>query len=103
MGEFIPTEHEKRLLRYLDQRGPTHREAMVVDLSSEESRIARRAGPSGRRYVQGSNGATPMIAANWCKRLVAAGFVYRRNDREGFYQHHEITHTGRKFIRGIQS
>lgn len=93
------TEHEKRILRYLDQRGPTHRETMVVDLASETSRIGSRTGPSGKRYVCGSNGATPMIAANWCKRLSAAGLVYRRNARDGFYRHHEITRAGQVLIR----
>lgn len=102
MSEIVLTAHERRILQYLDQRGPTHREAMVVDLSSETSRIALRAGPKGKRYVQGSNGATPMIAANWCKRLVAANLVLRRNTREGFYDHHEITNTGRKLIRSMQ-
>lgn len=94
------TEHEKRILSYLDQHGLMHRETMVCDLASENSRIASRAtGFSGRRYVQGSNGATPMIAANWCKRLVAEKLVVCRRDQQGFYMHHEITHAGRRHLR----
>lgn len=92
------TEHEKRILRYLDQRGLTHRETMVVDLASENSRIASRA-RNGRRYVCGSNGATPMIAYNWTKRLVKVGFVVDHRDRRHFHHGYAITRTGQQLIR----
>jgi hypothetical protein len=51
------TEHERRILGYLDQHGPTHRSRVVADLANPNSKHA-----TGR--TRGSNAATPMIMAN---------------------------------------
>lgn len=103
MAEFTPTDHELRLLRYLDQHGPTHRGKLVVDLASPDSVIASRAkwSTTGQGYYRGSNGATPMIAARWCRRLIAWGFVREVRSSRYQYQHHAITAAGRQFIRQI--
>jgi DNA-binding MarR family transcriptional regulator len=86
---------EKRVLGYLDQRGPTHRSTVVCDLASPQSRIGR----NGGRH-NGSNGATPMIMARWCHRLIKDGLVREvREYRHNWYQHHEITDAGRKALR----
>lgn len=85
---------ERRVLAYLDQRGPSHRTNVVCDLASPESRI----GQMGGRH-NGSNGATPLIMGKWCKRLTAVGFVSMRQTRDGYYMHHEITDKGRAAFR----
>jgi hypothetical protein len=36
------TRHERRILQYLDQHGPTDREEVVNDLASPESKIGQR-------------------------------------------------------------
>jgi DNA-binding MarR family transcriptional regulator len=91
---------ERRLLAYLDQHGPTHRERVVVDLAGPESHIGyRRDQKIGA--VRGSNGATPLIMGAWCRRLIAEGLVNqaRSDDRFWAYRHHEITAAGRRLIR----
>jgi DNA-binding MarR family transcriptional regulator len=86
---------EKRVLAYLDQRGPTHRSHVVCDLASPDSRIGR----NGGRH-NGSNGATPLIMGKWCKRLLDQGLVREvRQFRTSYYQHHEITDLGRALLR----
>lgn len=97
------TAHETRILKYLEQHGPTHRTDLVVDLASDKSRIGVRAGINGRRFINGSNGATPMIAANWLKRLVENKLVTHHRDRQYFHIAYAITETGRKAIRALQS
>lgn len=91
---------ERRVLAYLDQRGPMHRETVVCDLASPESMIGVRGG-----RTRGSNGATPLIMGAWCRRLVAAGYVrqVRSDDRFWSYQHHEITDAGRKRLRAEEA
>lgn len=95
------TPIEKRVLGYLEQRGPTHREKVVVDLAGPNSMIAARAkySKSGCGFVRGSNGATPLIMGKWCKRLEAEGLVRNVRDREYHYRHHEITTAGRAALR----
>lgn len=95
------TSIEKRVLAYLDQRGPTRREEVVIDLASEDSLIAarRKYSKSGRGFVRGSNGATPLIMGKWCKRLEAEGLVRNVRDRDCHYRHHEITPAGRAALR----
>lgn len=94
------TAHERRILAYLDQHGPTHREKVVCDLASDDSMIGYRR-QQGRGWTRGSNGATPMIMANWCRRLEAAGLVrhVRSDDRHWQYLHHEITDKGKALLR----
>ena len=87
------TAHERRILAYLDQRGPSHRTNVVCDLASPESRIGRMGGRHN-----GSNGATPLIMGKWCKRLEAAGLVQHVR-RGGYYLNHSITDAGRAAIR----
>lgn len=95
------TPIELRVLAYLDQRGPTHRERVVIDLAGPDSLIASRRGwtKSGNGFLRGSNGATPLIMGKWCKRLREAGLVRDIRDRESHYRHHAITDAGRKLIR----
>jgi hypothetical protein len=97
----VLTKHEMRILRYLDNHGPTHRETLVVDLASDKSRIAERAAftKSGRRFIRGSNGATPMISANWTKRLVENELVAHHRDRNYFHIAYAITNRGRAWLR----
>lgn len=79
---------EKRVLEYLDQHGPTHREKVVNDLS-------------GRRFSRGSNGNCPRLMGAWCRRLEKAGLVkhVRSDDTWWAYRHHTITDAGRRLIR----
>jgi hypothetical protein len=83
---------EKRVLSYLDQHGPTHRQSVVHDLASPDSRAAHG-------YSNGSNGAVPLIMGAWCKRLITAGMVQSITDRAGFYDHHRITAAGQDALR----
>lgn len=94
------TPIERRVLAYLDQRGPSHRERVVVDLASPESDIGRRR-DQGWGAVRGSNGGTPRIMGAWCRRLVKAGLVkhVRSDDQYWAYLHHEITDAGRARLR----
>lgn len=91
---------EKRVLAYLDQRGPSHRERVVVDLASAESDIGHRR-DNKWGAVRGSNGATPLIMGAWCRRLVKEGLVrqVRSDDHYWAYRHHEITDAGRRALR----
>lgn len=91
---IVPTAIELRVLSYLDQRGPSHRANVVCDLASPESRIGRLGGRHN-----GSNGATPLIMGKWCSRLRKAGLVGLSTTREGYYEHHYITATGKKALR----
>jgi hypothetical protein len=89
---------ERRVLGYLDQRGPSHRERLVIDLSSDESKLGRR---RDRGHLQGggSNGAIPLIMGAWCRRLIKEGWVKQISDPSGFYRCHQITPTGRDGFR----
>jgi hypothetical protein len=87
------TDHERRILAYLDQRGPTHRSRVVSELAREGTRIASNGG-----RPNGSNGAAPLIMASWCRRLIERGFVVQIN-RDHYYSHHEITASGRAALR----
>jgi DNA-binding MarR family transcriptional regulator len=84
---------ERRVLAYLDQRGPTHRSRVVADLAPDDSRSAK--------HQNGSNGATPLIMGSWCRRLDKAGYVRARYDRDAFYVHHEITPKGSAALRAL--
>lgn len=87
---------ERRVLQYLDQRGPMNRLQMVADLSSPESR-------HGMGIANGSNGAGTLIAGRWTKRLVRAGFVKENRTRDLHWQHNNfaITATGKKVVRSL--
>jgi hypothetical protein len=85
------TGHERRILAFLDQRGPTHRWQVVASLASPDTK-------TGRGVANGSNGAAPLIMASWCRRLIAAGYVVQRNEG-GFYRDHAITDAGRRKLR----
>ena len=85
---------ERRVLAYLDQRGPTHRTNVVCDLASLKSRIGSRGGRHN-----GSNGATPLIMGRWCARLIKEGLVRENRSSEGYYMSHEITAAGRRELR----
>lgn len=91
------TPHERRILGYLDQRGPTHRSRVLIDLASPDSKW-------GGKHLSGrsSNNAAPMIMANWCRRLEKAGLVkhVRSEDQHWSYRHHAITPKGRTLLRG---
>lgn len=82
---------ERRILSYLDQRGPMHRSTIVADLSGPDSRI-------GKGILNGSNSRVPQLMAAWSRRLVKQGAVKIRK-HDGFYQHHAITDIGRKMLR----
>lgn len=88
---------ERRILAYLDQHGPTHRETVVADLAGDDSRMGSRRDQSGR-VILGSNGGTPRLMAAWSRRLLKAGWV-QQVDRDGYYQHHAITSKGRAAFR----
>lgn len=93
------TDHEWRVLRYLDQRGPTDRQVMVRDLSPPDSRIARFGGG-------GSNGFMPALAANWTRRLVAEGFVQLRLAivaNGELPRQYAATAAGKQFLRTVPS
>lgn len=96
VAEIALTPIERRVLGYLDQRGPTHRTHVVCDLASPDSRIGRLGGKHN-----GSNGATPLIMGKWCKRLIAKGLVklVRSDHPYWAYRHHEITAAGRAILR----
>jgi hypothetical protein len=85
------TAIERRVLAYLDQHGPSHRERVVCDLASPDSNI-------GRGHVNGSNGMIPMIMGRWCARLVKADLV-RVNRDSGHYRGHSITEAGKRAMR----
>jgi hypothetical protein len=85
------TSIERRVLAYLDQRGPSHRANMAADLARDDSNTAR--------CQNGSNGAVPLIVGAWCRRLIPANLVTVRCDGEGYYRHHEITAAGAAAIR----
>ena len=94
-SSLVLTDHERRILAYLDQRGGVaHRADVVCDLASADSRIAR----NGRRY-NGSNGAVPMIMARGCARLVEARLVEKNSRPRGYYNGHAITTLGRAALR----
>lgn len=84
------TSHERRILSYLDQRGPTDRRAIVVDLAGDETKTARK-----RQVLRR---AAPLIMGSWCRRLVKEGMV-RVIIRGGHYQCHRITEKGRAALR----
>lgn len=81
---------ERRVLSYLDQRGPSHRAHIAGDLAAEGTNTAV--------HQNGSNGAVPLIVGNWCRRLKASGLVAECR-QDGFYRHHEITPAGRAALR----
>lgn len=88
---------ERRVLVYLDQHGPTHRAQMVADLSGPDSRwgIAVRIG----RNAPNGNGAVPLIAGAWCRRLIPWGLVAIDHHEAGYYRAHAITAAGRRMLR----
>jgi hypothetical protein len=86
------SDFELRILRYLDQHGPVHRQSWVPDLVSPHSKTARCS-------MNGSNGAIPLIAGKWCRQLVHLGLVTVERDREGYYRAHSVTSAGRHFLR----
>jgi hypothetical protein len=90
------TPIERRVLAYLDQRGPTHRSSMVVDLAAPNTKWGQAA--QGKSAPRG-NGAVPFIAGKWCARLIRAGYVIAHYDRQGYYRHHEVTPEGRRKLR----
>lgn len=99
------TDHERRVLAYLDQRGGSaHRANVVADLAQRDTtaRYQRAIGPQAAALIMGS----------WCKRLGRAGYVQvrhvpsRLSTRGGgtktlhFYDRHEITRAGTEALRG---
>jgi hypothetical protein len=70
------TEHEVRILTYLEEHGPTHRAGVVCDLAAPDSRI-------GQGVRNGSNSAIPLIMGSWCKRLIKTGLVSVRQRVRG--------------------
>ncbi|MBB5764639.1 hypothetical protein ABEV34_28590 [Methylorubrum rhodesianum] len=100
MGEL--GHFERRVLSYLDQRGPSHRRNVVWDLASPESKIGR-ARDTGTAVGGGSSSnGEAMIMGAWCRRITSLGFVRPVTDARGFYRHHEITPEGRAVLRGRQ-
>lgn len=93
------TEHERRILSYLDQRGITRRDRLVLDLASPDSKIGRHRDEERRLSGGSSSNGEAMIAANWCKRLVAAALVRCVATRDGFHLGYEVTHSGRRTVR----
>ena len=91
--QFTFTPIERRILAYLDQHGGSaHRRFVCQDLAADGTRLSRFGG-------SGSNGAAPMIMANWCKRLIKARLVVHRRHESGYYRDHTITEAGRKALR----
>ena len=87
------TDHELRILRYLHQRGATHRSKIAMDLADPASNTAR--------HQNGSNGAVPLIVGRWCARLVREHLVKVNREARGWYHSHEITGEGEDIIRTI--
>lgn len=83
---------EKRILAYLDQRGPTDRIKIVCDLADPDSNI-------GRGHVNGSNGATTLIFGSWSRRLLKNKHVQEMRDGYGICRSVRITDAGRKLLR----
>jgi hypothetical protein len=88
------TDHERRILAYLDQRGRSHRGQIVRDLASPESRIG-----SGKWPMARWNAACALIFGAWSKRLAKEGLIEMRFHSRGFYECHAITPAGRRAIR----
>jgi hypothetical protein len=84
---------ERRVLAYLDQRGPTERRVAVCDLANPDSN-------AGRGFQGGSNGAAPLIMGAWCRRLIEAGLVVEVRDAGWQYRAHKITPQGQILLRG---
>lgn len=89
---------ERRLLAYLDQRGPTHRREIVVDLAPDDSRIGWRRDRNANA-LRGSDGGVSLLMGAWARRLIKRGWVQQVDDPQGWYRHHEITPAGRRALR----
>lgn len=91
------TDHERRILAYLDQHGATHRSKLAADLSDPSSNTAR--------HQRGSNGAVPLIVGRWCARLVRERLVQvnrtagSARKAGGWYDSHAITEEGQAVLR----
>ena len=82
---------ERRILSYLQQRGPSWRTNIVLDLAPEGSVMAcPKAGSAA--------GAARVMGA-WARRLLKAGLVREVRNDEGAYRCHEITGLGQEAIR----
>lgn len=98
-GSEALTEHERRVLAFLDQRGLMHRRDVVWELASPDSKIGR-ARDTGSALGGGSSGnGEALIMGRWCRRLARNGLVYEVRDGFGFYRGHGITCCGRSALR----
>lgn len=90
---------ERRVLTFLDQRGPTHRRLVVFELASPDSKIGRARDIGGLLGGGSSSNGEALIMGGWVKRLVKWGWVRSVTRSGGFYRHHEITSAGRVALR----
>lgn len=93
------TDHERRVLAFLDQRGQAHRREIVWELSSPDSKIGRARDGLGAISGGSSSNGEALIMGAWCRRLIPAGFVRQVSDDRGFYRSHEATSAGRAALR----
>ena len=97
------TDHERRILAYLDQHGPTRRERIVFDLAAPDSKIGR-ARDDGTALGGGSSGnAEAAIFGHWSRRLKEKALICAIYDNSGrHYRGHQITTAGRERLRQIE-
>lgn len=95
------TNHERRILSYLEQHGPTRRDQIVRDLAHPDSKIGRCRDGVGHLGGGSSSNGEALIMGAWCKRLTAAELVRQVQRDDGYYRHHEITPAGRAAWRRV--
>lgn len=93
------TDHERRLLGFLDQRGPSHRTDLVHELASSDSKIGRAREGRYRLGGASSGHAEALIMGSWCRRLIRAGYIVSNTSGIGFYLNHSITRNGMEALR----
>ena len=91
MGDVNITPFRRRILAYLDQKGPSSRIDIMCDLSPEGSTAVIRAIPQSAARLVGA----------WAAPLIRDGLVRVVYSQRGFYQHHEITDAGRRAVREL--
>lgn len=85
------TEREDQVLRYLDYRGPTHGEQVVLAvIDGGDPLRAARAHDVARVALA--------LMAQWTKRLQAEGLVLEVRTADDDHRHYEITDAGRAAI-----
>jgi hypothetical protein len=85
------TDHEKRILQYLAKNGETNRRKMVIALAAAGTNTAER-------ITNGANGAVPLLAAKWCRRLLKSRLVVDKRDGDANHIAFKILPAGRALI-----